>query len=247
MRNICVITSVLILFNSLLDAQERFRRNPPLPEPLPTLSLPRIESTALTNGLIVSVIRRSNLPIITSRLLIYTGESLSPPETPGLATFTANMLDKGSQNLSSAEIEENIESIGGSFSTETFPEYTVITFSFLDDHLDQALGLLKEMLLFPAFPQREIENVKRTMYYSLLNKDSNPEIVGKRLLYKILFQGHAYQKYNFDKDVIKNLNRNAVLTFFNEWYRPKNAHLVLVGNISLPSATIKVSRYLNTW
>lgn len=247
MKNIHVFISILILFNSPIVAQDRFRRNPPLPEPLPTLNLPRIESNTLTNGFTVSVIRRTNLPIITSHLLIYTGESLSPVETPGLATFTANMLDKGSQNLSSAEIQEHLESIGGSFSTETFPEYTVITFSFLDDHLDQALELLKEILLFPAFSQREIENTKRTMYYTLLNKTTNTEFVGKRLLYQILFKGHAYQNYTFGSDVIKNINRSAVSSFFYEYYRPKNAHLFLTGNISLPNATIRVSRYLNTW
>ena len=97
-----------------LSAQERYRRSPPLPEPFSELSLPVVETHTLTNGLGIAIARRQNHPVISMRLIIMTGESSSPDNLPGLATLCARMITKGSVNLRAEDIEEKIESIGGS-------------------------------------------------------------------------------------------------------------------------------------
>lgn len=110
-------TFFFLLFScgTSLVTQERFRKFPPYPEPLADLKLPDVESASLSNGLAISVIHKDNFPVINLRLIIFTGESSSPEELPGTATFTAKMLSRGALNLSSSEIEEKIESIGGNF------------------------------------------------------------------------------------------------------------------------------------
>jgi zinc protease len=129
----------LFILNTSLFSQERFRRDPPFPDPLPELILPQVESASLSNGLEVSVIRRQDLQVISMHLIVYAGESFSPDALPGLATFTANMVNKGAVGLSSSRITETIETIGGKFSSETHPDYSVISFTFLEDYLDTAL------------------------------------------------------------------------------------------------------------
>ena len=78
-------------------------------------------------------------------------------------------------------------------------------------------------------------------------KKSEKEYIAKRLLYRILFQGLAYPKFAFNADGIKNFNRDDVRSFFQTYYRPNNAHIVLIGDINLETASRLVSRYLNTW
>lgn len=230
-----------------LISQERFRKSPPYPDPLPELNLPPVESVILSNGLALSVVYRNNLPVITLRLIILAGESASPEKFPGTATFTANMLSRGTSRLSPSEIEERIESIGGNFSTSTFPDYSMFTFTFSEDGLNEGLEVLSKMILQPSFSKREIENVRTPMFYELLRKASDPELVGKKQLFHILFRDHPYRKSIYNEDVIKNLNQNNLLSFFNKYYRPNNAQLVLTGDLSLSTASRKVSRYLNTW
>lgn len=137
---------------SPLNSQERFRRSPPLPEPFSAISLPLIETHTLTNGLGIAIVRTQDQPVISMRLIIMTGESSSPDNLPGLAALCAGMLTKGSVNLRAGDIEEKIESIGGSFDVRTHPDYTEFTFSFLGDYLEDALQLLSEILLRPTFP-----------------------------------------------------------------------------------------------
>lgn len=246
----CFYFLVLLIFFMQIPhsyAQERFRRSPPLPEPFPELSLPLIETHTLTNGLGIAVVRRQDHPVIGMRLIIMTGESSSPDNLPGLATLCARMITKGSTNLRAEDIEEKIESIGGSMSVETHPDYTEFSIFFLEEYLDDALQLLGEILLHPNFPRLEIGNVQRSMFYDLAIQNTNPEFIARRLLYQILFESHPYRKIVFDPGGIKNLSRKDILSFYSQHYRPDNAKLVLIGNLNLEIASRKVSRYLSRW
>jgi len=230
-----------------IRAQERFRRSPPYPEPYPEFSLPTIEIHSLTNELDLAVVRREDHPIISMRLIILTGESSSPDDLPGIATLTARMLPKGTTTLSASDIEERIESIGGNLAVDIFPDYSVFTFSFLEEYLDEALMVLAEMVIRPTFPRNEIANVQRTMFYELASQNTDPEFLARRVLFRILFENHPYKKIAFNQGVIKNLNRRNIVSFFSDYYRPNNAKLVLIGNLNLETASRKVSRYLSPW
>jgi predicted Zn-dependent peptidase len=246
-RNISLKILALILIPLSLYSQERFRRSPPYPDPLPRLELPQIETHALSNDLRLFVVHRDALPVITLRLIIRSGESSSPANLPGLATFTANMLMRGTSKYSASDIEEIVDVIGGEFTSETFPDYTVFSFSFLEEYLDQALELLGEMILNPSFSRGEIVNLQRSMFYDMARKRVDPEISGRRLLLQLLFADHPYQKYAFSDDIIKDYSQKDVRALFQRCYLPNNAFLVAVGNLNLETAARKVSHYLNTW
>lgn len=245
--SIFIFLSFLLTWGTPLVSQERFRRSPPYPEPLPELNLPDIESTTLSNGLSLSVVRRENLQAISLRLIILAGESSSPKSLPSLATITANMLSKGALNLSSSEIEEAIESIGGNFSSSIYPDYSIFSFSFLEDYLDDALEILSRMILQPTFSKQEIRNVERSMFYDLVMKSTDPEFLARRLFFQILFKDHPYKNMAYNEDIIKKIDQKNILSFFNKFYIPNNAKLVLTGNLNLQTASKKVSKYLQSW
>jgi len=244
-----LLLPLLILFmqEAPLLSQERFRKSPPYPEPLAELRLPEIEPYFLSNGLAIAVIPRDNLPIINLKVIIFTGESPSLGNLPGIATLTAKMLSRGASYLTASEIEETIESLGGNFSSFTYPDYSVFSFTFLEEYLDKALALLSKMILRPTFVRREIENVKRSMFYDILRKNKDPEFLAKRQLFRLLFQKHPYKKITYNEDVIKNLSQRALLSFYNKYYRPNNALFVLTGNLNLSTASRSVSRYFSPW
>jgi len=189
----------LLILSTPLSSQERFRKTPPIPEPLPALTLPGIQNRFLYNGLNLWVIQQNNVPIISLRVIVFAGESSSPNNLPGMATLTANMLSRGVSDLSPTQIEERIEFIGGSFSTYTRPDYSVFSFTFLEEYIDQALGLMSRMLLQPVFIKREIDNVKRTMYYDLREKSQTPDFLAKRQLLRLLFNNHIYEKSTYNE------------------------------------------------
>jgi predicted Zn-dependent peptidase len=230
-----------------LFPQERFRKTPPSPEPLQEFRLPAPETVPLSNGLKVSVVFRDSMPMMSLELILDAGEIRSPEKSPGLATFAANMFSRSTQFRSTEEIEELVESIGGSLTVTTSQDYVLLAFHFLDDYLDQALELISQMILQPNFSDREIASAKLALTYELLEKEKNPEFAAKRLLLRQLFKNHPYEKFAFFRDVIRTWNQKELAEFFDRFYRPNAAHLILIGNLSLKTATRKVSHYLNLW
>ncbi len=240
----------LLIFSGwtwLSFSQERFRKSAPNPDPLPELNLPKIETVSLTNGLTLSVIHRDNLPLITLRLIIFAGEHLSPEKFPATAAFASRMVIRRSLRHDSEEIEEMIETIGGDFSSSAHPDYVMFTFTFLEEFLDEGLEILSELILQPSFTRVEVGNVKRSMYYDLVNKALDSEYIAKRQLLQFLFNDHPYIKSIYNEDVIRNLNERSLMSFFDTYYRPNHAWMILTGNLSLGTASRKISRYFQTW
>ncbi|TEU07136.1 MAG: insulinase family protein [Candidatus Aminicenantes bacterium] len=237
----------LIIMISPLSPQERFRRTPPVPEPLPPLILPEIFSVPLYNDLTLWVVQKNNVPIISLRVIVFAGESASPDNLPGLATLTARMLNRGASDLTATQIEERIEFIGGNFSASTHPDYSLFSFTFLEEYLDQALSLMSRMLIEPTFIKREIDSARTAMYYDLVQKSQSPDFLAKRQLLRLLFDNHVYKKSTYNEDVLKNLEQNDLSSFLENNYRPNNAHIILTSNLSLEAAYRKVGRYFTRW
>lgn len=247
MKKALLVAFIVIWAQWPLASQERFRKSPPFPDPFPEWSLPAVDRVTLSNGLTLGIVNRPNSPLLSLALVVFAGESVSPDNLPGLASFTGEMLNRGTLELSSTDIEEKVETIGGEFSHKAFPDFSVFTLHFLEEYLDEALFLLSRMILQPIFPEREVVNLKRTMFYDLLERSRDADFLAKRQLYRVLFRGHPYEKFLFSEEVIKNITRKDVLTFFNKYYRPNNSILIVIGNINRAGASRKVSHYLNTW
>jgi predicted Zn-dependent peptidase len=248
-KAIVLIFSLLcqIALHSTLLSQERFRRTPPIPEPFPALQLPGIQTTSLYNGLTLWVIPKSDHPIISLKIIVSAGESSSPENLPGLATLTAHSISRGVSDFSSSEIEEMIEFIGGNFSTEIHPDYSLFSFTFLEEYFDQALDLLSRMLIRPTFIRREIDSVRTAVYYDLLEKSNEPDFFAERQLLRTLFTNHAYEKSTFNEDVLKSITQKDIASFFYDHYRPNNTQIVFTGNKNFNTVFNKARRFFNRW
>jgi zinc protease len=237
----------LLLLSGASIAQDRFRKSPPLPDPLPELRLPSIESAVLSNGLTVAVVRKPSSPAISLRVVVLAGEADSPPKLPGVASVAAHMIGRGAELLSPSEIENRIESIGGELAASVSMERTVFTFDVLEEDLDRALEILSAVFLRASFQEQAVDAVERTLYYDLVERQKDPEFAAKRQLMRHLFKGHPFRTAVYNEDVLKNITRADVVAFYDRYYRPNNTVLVLAGNMNLQTASRKVSHYFNTW
>lgn len=245
-KSVTLALAVLLAAFSLFG-QERFRKSPPVPERLAELDLPKIDSIRLSNGLTVAVIYLKNLPYISAELTVLAGERDCPQNLPGLAGFTAEMLSRGTPLVSASDIEERVEGIGGVLSTTATLDYSRFSFLFLDEYLDRALETLSLMVLQPALSDKEVGNLRFTRRYDMLQEERNPEFVGRRQLLRLLFHNHPYERGMINQDAFRNFGRKDVLAFYQQFYRPNNAVVVLAGDLNLTAASRKVSRYFSTW
>ncbi|MGD0783968.1 MAG: insulinase family protein, partial [Candidatus Aminicenantales bacterium] len=228
-------------------AQERFRKMPPPPDPLPGLPLPPIESTFIPNGLKIAVVPWSGTPLMGLQLILDAGEVRSPENLPGLATCAAHLFLRGTSFRSGANIEDLVESMGGRITLDVTQDHVFFTFFLLEEALDPVLNLLRDMLIMPVFSELELANIKFSLRYDLIDKNKDPEIAARRHLLRLLFQGHPYARFAFDPDEAKNWSLGDLAAFYDHYYRPNAAHLVFVGDIQAPAAAKKAARYLSAW
>ncbi|MCX6565529.1 MAG: pitrilysin family protein [Candidatus Aminicenantes bacterium] len=227
--------------------QERFRQKIPAPDPQPEFRLPRLESITLSNGLRMTVVFRESAPMTSLHLIFSCGEQASPEKTPGLATLAAVTFGQGTQLHSAAEIEERIESIGGSFAVSADQDVILLGFHFLEEHLDEALDLIAEMILLPLIGDREIKIVQSMVSSEMTAEERDPSFLAHRFLGGFLFQGHPYGKFAFGRSGIKTWTPRDLLEFWDRYIRPNNAQIVLTGSVNINTASRKISHVLNTW
>jgi len=65
--------------------------------------------TTLPNGLTVMLVESHKLPVVAANLVVLSGSEMNPINKPGLASFTADMLDEGTQNRSALQIADDVD------------------------------------------------------------------------------------------------------------------------------------------
>jgi len=239
--------AVFCLFLPPLESQEKFRRIPPYPDPLPSLVLAPVEAGDIGNGLRLLLITRSNNRLFNLQVMIQTGESDSPVELPGLATTTARLMLRGTATLSPAEVEDRLALLGIEYSIEVQADYTIFSFSFLDENLEPALGLISLFFVEPSFPALELAAVKRELYYQLLRRSRDPENAGYDFFLKRIFATSGYNPGVLEAEALKNISVREVVQFHQRFLRPNNSLLIFNGQISMAEARRQASQHFRRW
>ncbi|MDD8019660.1 MAG: pitrilysin family protein [Acidobacteriota bacterium] len=240
----------LLLFSfcfSALLSQERFRRNPPYPDPLNPMKFPPVESGLLTSGLRIVTMTRLNRPLFNLLIIVQAGENDSPRQLSGLATVTAQMLLRGTLSLNSSALEEQMETLGLSGSIEVRADYIIYSFSFLEENLESVLRLVGTYFYEPAFSTQELSAVKRDLYYKQVARRKDPEKSGYDFFLLKLFAGTGYNPAVIDEESIRNISQKDVVSFHQRFFRPNNSIVVLDGNINLNNASRKISQAFSRW
>src|SRR4029077_5857894 len=100
-----------------VNADAAWRENPPKPGPTHALNLPVPDIFKLSNGLTVYYHYRAGLPVVAAHLVFNTGSGANPIDRPGLASFTANMLQQGTETRNAIQIADEAALLGTALSS----------------------------------------------------------------------------------------------------------------------------------
>ena len=90
------------------------KQSAPEPKPLARVDFPTYEKRVLPNGLTVYALEYHEQPVVSLRLMITAGADNDPANLPGVAAFTADLLNKGTKTRTATQIAEAIDQVGGS-------------------------------------------------------------------------------------------------------------------------------------
>jgi len=216
------------------QTEEIDRTIKPEPGPAPEISLPEAQKFSLNNGLDVVLVKQSELPMAVMEMVVNTGSTADPVEAPGLADFTAAMLDEGTEDRSSLEIAEDIDFLGARLNTGSTWDYSYIKLTTLNKHLDSALSVYADVILNPIFPEDDFERVQQERLNTLLQKKDQPSSIATDAFYKVIYtKSHPYGTPDEGTETsIREFTAEDLRNFKEQYYVPNNATLVVVGDIT---------------
>src|ERR1019366_2538508 len=176
-----------------INADAPWREHPPAAGPARPLNLPVPQTFKLSNGLTVVYTHRPGLPVVSAELVLKCGNESNPVEKPGLAAFTANMLQQGTAKRNATQIADEAALLGASLTTGSNTDSSNASTASLAKNFSGALDLLADIVLHPTFPQEEVERRRSSRLAALLNEDSDPNTVAFRVVARLIFgANHPY-------------------------------------------------------
>ena len=224
----------LILFCTVfLSAQSPDRTKPPALGPTPSLRLNATQKFTLSNGLPVYVYEKRDVPIIQMNLVIKAGSVDEPADKLGLAGLTANMMDEGAAGKTALQLSDEIEFLDTSISVSGGLHTSAASMRTTTSKFDQSLSLFADILLRPDFPQSELARLKKQYLTSLFQAYDRPQVIAANATAQIVFgKAHPYGRATAGTEQSLNgFTVDDLKNFYNTYYKPNNAFLVVVGDV----------------
>jgi len=230
-------------------AQEPDRTIRPTAQKVPTIDLPDIQKAKLTNGLNVWLVEFRELPLVAFNLVIQSGSDHDPLQRSGLASMTADMLDEGTTTRDALKIADDLESIGASLSVRSGTDGSFISLNTLTKHLDNALEVYADIVCNPTFPDKDFIRLRNQRITSILQQKDRPATIATLAFNKILYgEKHPYgADASGTEQSLSMLTRDDVVAFYEKYYRPNNATLIVVGDITLEDLVKHLEKNLSAW
>lgn len=232
-----------------LHAQAVDRTHPPaLPAP-PTLRVPAAQTARLPNGLDLIVVEMHEVPVVDLQLVVRAGSVRDPDDVPGLATFAANMLQQGAGSRGALDIAEQVAYLGARFATNATYEFANVSLHVPKRQLEAALDLMADVVLRPTFPDSEVNRQQQLRRTSILQYRDNPITQANLAFNAIVFgSAHPYGRPLAGTEASTALlSQQRVREFYDQYYRPNNARLLVVGDITMADARRLVQARFGSW
>lgn len=158
------------------------------------------DETALSNGMHLFFVPGGSQDVVKIEFVFEAGRWFE--ERTGASYFTAQLLSKGTQNKTSFEIARLFDQYGAHLEVSPGLDFVSISLYALTRNLSFVLGLLKEILSAPTFPEKEFAQTRSVFLQNLKVNNEKTSFVASRVFRKNLFgEHHPYGGDAEEKDV----------------------------------------------
>lgn len=177
--------------------------------------------------------KTSSVPMLTLHVAFKAGSAYDG-EQHGLSALTASMLDQGNEKYSATQIADQLADTGALFSASASRDMTALSLNTLIEPraYSKAIQVFKRILSHPDFPEVAFLQQKNQQLSAIRNEQESPDTVAVQLFFKTLYQQHPYAHPIYGtQDTLQKITRKDVVSFYQHYYIPENAVIVIVGAI----------------
>ena len=204
-----------------------------------------ISQFELANGLKVIVIENHRAPIVNHTVWYDVGASDEPPGKSGLAHFLEHLMFDGTETTESGEFDNRIKLMGGfnsAFTNQEGTAYTVeVATEFLESVMELEADRMSSLVLQPEHVNREREVILEERKQRV---DASPASLLNEQLSATLYQNHPYGIPTIGwEHEMRSLTLADLKLFYDQYYHPRNATLVISGDVYPDQVLALASKY----
>jgi zinc protease len=227
------------------------RSSEPAPGSPMSLNLPPLQKAKLANGLNIVLAERHTAPVVNFTLMVDSGYSADPSGEPGTASFEQRMLEEGTPTRDSLRIGEELESLSANFNAGANLDWSLVSLNTLKSTMDKSLDIYADLILHPAFPQKEFERLRKERIAAIKREKVTPQAMALRVVPALIYGvGHPYAvpfTGTGTEASVSKMTREDLAKFHDTWFKPNNATLLVVGDTTLPAIQPKLETLFAAW
>ena len=194
-----------------------------------SVEMPPSRLTHAKNGVRIYTLSSDDFEVVRFTFVFKAGSSMQTKAFA--ASSTANMLGEGSTSLTAQEIAERLDFYGSYFDVNIDRDYSYISFCTLKKFFEPTLAVAREILLHPAFPEREFEVYRQKRKQSLVIERKKVDMQSRELFAEALFGSNHPYGISTHEDEYDNLTTEILREHYDTLYTAENAFVVCSGNI----------------
>jgi zinc protease len=190
-------------------------------------------SRTLENGLQVVVIPDRRAPVVTHMIWYKVGSADEPRGQSGVAHFLEHLLFKATQTYPAGEFSRKVAEIGGQENAFTSSDYTAYYQKVTPEALEMVMRYEADRMRKLVLTEVDMETERAVILEERSQRtDTRPGGMLTEAMRAALYQNHPYGIPNIGwEHEIRALTLRNVLGFYDRFYRPKNAVLIVAGDV----------------
>lgn len=241
MKNMKYIAAAFLV-SGMLSAQSIDLDAMPKPGPTPTINITQPKTFTLKNGLQVLVVENNKLPRVNISLNI-DRQPIYEGQLAGVGSIMANQLSNGTKSLSKDAFNKKIDFLGARISFGETGAYA----NTLSKYFPEVVKLLADAVSNPKFSAEEIQKSKDLAIENLKTGEKSAEVIADRV-FKALRYGKNTARGEFQTEqTLGNIQLKDVQDFYQKYYAPNNAYLVIVGDVKYDEVKKLVEKEFKKW
>ncbi|MBA6365601.1 insulinase family protein, partial [Colwellia sp. BRX8-8] len=215
----------------------------------PTLSVPTVWQSQLSNGLHFYGIKNSEVPLVQLEITVAGGLLFDDIQKVGVANLVAEMMNKGTKYKSPQQLEEAINKLGATISIYATQESIKLSASTLARNYQVTVDLITEMLLAPRWDEKEFTLTKQDIISQIIQQQTNPNQLANNQMNKLLYGKTHILSNNLLGTLlsVEEITLADLKIFYQTKLSPNLTDIHIVGDIDETSVLTAFKKLENNW
>ncbi|MCA6069659.1 MAG: insulinase family protein [Endomicrobium sp.] len=205
-----------------------------------------MESFTLKNNIKVLFNRTTGAEVVAARIMTPVSVINETSDKSGISHLTAKLMAHSTKNRSSEILAKDTENIGAYLSTDVDYDTTEIGMFFLPEYFDKAAEILADVIINPAFDEKELSFKKQTITAILDSRKDSIGCTASDEFKKIFYRNVPYSTPILgSKETISKLNREDLIKWHQYSYNASNILISISGNVDEKIVRQSLEKYFS--